>query len=261
MSPAPGKASVVVTDAELLRVLMDELPDAIYFKDLQSRFIRINRALAKWYGIKDPQEAIGKSDADYFSKDFAKITYETEQEVIRTGTPQIDVEEKCVWPDGRVTWAKSTKLPLKDASGATIGTFGLSRDCSVQLAAEKEIRRSEAMYRSLVDNLPQNFFRKDKDGKVIFANRQYCTTLGKPLKELIGKTDFDLFPSEMARKYVEDDKRVMQTGVAFETVEAHKPPGKKTIYVRVVKTPVHDQDNKVVGVQGIFWEVPSADAK
>jgi two-component system sensor histidine kinase/response regulator len=166
------------------------------------------------------------------------------------------VEEKLVWPDGRVTYTTTTRIPLRDQSGAVIGTLGIFRDIGPHLQARKEIRRAEALYRSLVDNLPQSFFRKDLEGRVTFANRQYCTIAGKTLKELIGKTDFDLFPEHLARKYREDDARVVQTGIAFDTVEAHKPHGKGIIYVRVVKTPVYDSDQRAVGVQGIFWEVP-----
>jgi PAS domain S-box-containing protein len=258
MSKTSAGGAVPLKDADLLNVLMDHESDAVYFKDTQSRFIRINRALATWYGLKDPKDAVGKSDSDFFAPEFAKITSDAEQEIMRTGVPRIDIEEKLVWPDGRITWASTTKVPLRDPAGKILGIFGLSRDISALLEAKKEIRQADALYRSLVDNLPQNFFRKDMEGKVVFANRQYCATLGKPLKELLGKTDLDLFPPELARKYREDDERVLKTGIVLDTVEAHQPPGKGTIYVRVVKSPVLDSDRRTMGIQGIFWEVPAS---
>src|SRR6185436_11110744 len=247
-----------LTEGDLLHILLEQLPDAVYFKDAESRFIRINRTLASWYGLKDPAEAVGKTDADFFSPEFAKSSIEAEQEIMKTGIPAADVEEKLVWPDGRVTYTSSTRLPLRDPAGNVVGTFGIFRDIGPHLLAKKEIRRANALYSSLVDNLPQSFFRKDLDGRVTFANRQYCAVLGKPLKELIGKNDFDLFPEHLARKYREDDARVLQTGKTLDVVEAHKPPGKDVIYVRVVKSPVFDSDQRAVGVQGIFWEVPAA---
>jgi PAS domain S-box-containing protein len=250
-SPAP------LSEGDLLHILLEQLPDAVYFKDTKSRFIRINRTLASWYGLKDPADAVGKTDADIFSAELARSSDEAEQEIMKTGVPRVDVEESLVWPDGRVIYTSTTRIPLRDASGSVIGTFGLFRDIGPHLTARKEIRRAEGLYRSLVDNLPQNFFRKDLEGRVVFANRQYCATIGKSLKELLGKTDYDLFPEKLARKYLEDDARVLQTGVALDVVEAHKPPGKGIIYVRVVKTPVYDSDQRAVGVQGIFWEVPT----
>jgi PAS domain S-box-containing protein len=242
-------------ETELFAALMDHLPDAIYFKDRESRFIRINRTLAGWLGLKDPAKAKGKSDEDFFTKEFARATRETELAIMKSGRPLLEVEEKAVWADGHVSLTLTTKLPLRDAAGKIVGTFGFSRDISGRRQAEDELRRSETLYRSLVDTLPQNFLRKDMEGRVVFANRQYCATLGRPLKELLGKTDADLFPPELARKYREDDSRVLQTGRAFEAVEAHQPPGKPTIFVRVVKTPIHDADGRTSGVQVLFWEV------
>ena len=249
-----------LTDADLIQILLEQLPDAVYFKDVEHRFIRVNRTLASWYGLKDPADAVGKKDADFFTPELARSNDEAEDEIVKTGIPRVDVEEKLVWPDGKVVWTSSTRLPLRDAAGAVIGTFGIFRDIGPHLQAKKEIRRANALYSSLVDNLPQNFFRKDLEGRVTFANRQYCATIGKPLKELIGKTDFDLFPEHLARKYREDDARVVQTGKTLDVIEAHKPPGRDVIYVRVVKSLIHDSDQRAVGVQGIFWEVPAASA-
>lgn len=247
---------VSLSDGELLHILLEQLPDAMYFKDAENRYVRINRTLANWYGLASPEEAAGKTDASFFSPEFARHSDETEQEILKTGIPRVDVEEKLVWPDGRVMTTSTSRLPLRDASGAVIGTFGVFRDLGPHLQAKKEVRRAEALYRSLVDSLPQNFFRKDLDGRVTFANRQYCKTLGRSLKELLGKNDFDFFPEHLARKYREDDARVLQTGQPLDVIEAHKPPGKGVIFVRVVKTPVYDSEQRAVGVQGIFWEVP-----
>lgn len=257
MSDSPAAAASSLSSADLLLILLEQLPDAFYFKDVQCRYVRINRTLATWYGLKDPQEAVGKTDADFFSEAFARTSDETEQEIVKSGLPRVDVEEKLVRPDGRVIYASSTRLPLRNASGEMIGTFGFFTDIGPHLQARKEVRRVESLYRSLVDNLPQNFFRKDLDGRIVFANREYCRTLGKPLKELLGKTDLDLFPEKLATKYREDDVRVLQTGHALDVVEAHKPPGKGVLFVRVVKTPVYDSEQRPVGVQGIFWEVPA----
>lgn len=249
-----------MNDVDLLQVLLEHLPDAVGFKDAQGRYVRINRTLADWYGLKDPADAAGKTDADFFPPEFAKANAETERDILRSGEPRLNVEEKLVGPDRRVHWTSTTRGPLRDASGQVVGTFAIQRDISALSQARDEVRRADTLYRALVDSLPQNFFQKDHAGRVIFANRQYCLTLGKSLKDLLGKTDFDLFPEKLARKYREDDARVMQTGVPLDVVEAHQPPGKGIIYVRVVKTPVYDAERKAVGVQGVFWEVRGSQA-
>ena len=139
-------------ERDLLHTMMDNLPHSIYFKDESSRFIRINRALARLFGIADPSQAVGKTDADFFSGEHAAQALADEQEIIRTGRPVIDKEEKETWPDGHVTWALSTKMPLHDAGGRIAGTFGVSRDITEQRRAEEAMRASEMRYRTLYDS-------------------------------------------------------------------------------------------------------------
>ena len=239
----------------LFRVLMDHLPDAIYFKDLQSRFTWINRALAEKFGLRDPAEAVGKTDFDFFTREHAQQAFEDEQSIIRTGRPLLGREEKETWPDGRETWVLTTKMPLRDPEGRIVGTFGLSRDVTARKRAEEALRDSEQLYHSLVENLPQNILRKDTQGRFIFANQRFCATLGKSLAEILGKTDYDFFPRELADKYRQDDLRVMATNEVFETVEEHQPPGKEKIYVQVIKNALHDARGRVIGVQVLFWDV------
>ena len=136
----------------LLHTLMDNLPHHIYFKDAASRFIRINQALARLFGLDDPAEAVGRTDADFFGSEHAAQALADEREIIRTGQPLIDREEKETWPDGHVTWALTTKMPLYDPEGRMAGTFGISRDTTRQRQAEEALRASELRYRTLYDS-------------------------------------------------------------------------------------------------------------
>ncbi len=115
--------------------------------------------------------------------------------------------------------------------------------------------KSEAFYHSLVESLPQNILRKDLEGTFTFANQNFCQALGKPLEAIIGKTDFDFFPADLAEKYQRDDRQVSETGQRFETTEKHQTATMEDAYVHVVKTPIYDRDGQIVGIQGIFWDV------
>ncbi len=146
--------------------------------------------------------------------------------------------------------------------GATLGNTDIVEafvnQASIALQrrrAEEALRDSEALYQSLVESLPQNVLRKDREGRFTFANTNFCKTLGKPLDEVLGRTDFDFYPKELAEKYRQDDRRVVETGKTFEAVEEHRTPDGRTMFVEVAKTPVHDSKGEVVGVQGIFWDV------
>ncbi len=129
------------------------------------------------------------------------------------------------------------------------------RDVDEQKKTEAALRDSEALYHSLVESLPLSIFRKDAEGRIIFANRRFCETLGRPLEELRGKTDADLFAAEMADKYRHDDEQVLSSGRVLEIVEEHQKPSGELIHVQVLKAPVLGADGQVRGVQGMFWDV------
>jgi phosphoserine phosphatase RsbU/P len=123
----------------LLKMLMDTLPDHIYFKDKESRFIAVNRATATLFGFQDPADVLGKTDADLFAREHAQAALHDEQEILRTGQPLVNMEEKETWPDGHETWVSTSKLPLRDPNGHIIGTFGLSRDITEKKQAEEKL--------------------------------------------------------------------------------------------------------------------------
>jgi PAS domain S-box-containing protein len=131
----------------------------------------------------------------------------------------------------------------------------LARSVDEHQRTEDRLRNSETFYQTLVDTLPQNILRKDTQGRFTFANKRFCHSIGKPLNEIIGKTDADFFPRELASKYQRDDERVMRTLENLDTTEAHVTSQAGKIFVHVLKTPLYDALGRVVGIQGIFWDV------
>jgi sigma-B regulation protein RsbU (phosphoserine phosphatase) len=136
-----GAEEASARDRHLLTTLMDHIPDSIYFKDRESRFIAVNRAMARLFGKEEPSELLGKTDLDVFCAEHAFRAMEDERRIIETGVPVVNLEEKETWPDGRVTWVSSTKMPLCDPRGRIIGTFGVSRDITLRKRAEQELGR------------------------------------------------------------------------------------------------------------------------
>jgi PAS domain S-box-containing protein len=124
----------------LLQTLMTYTPDFIYFKDRDSRFIRISKALAGMFGLSDPAQAVGKTDFDFFTHEHARQAYEDEQTVLRTGKP-LTKEERETWAERPDTWVSTTKVPLHDEAGNAVGTFGISRDITARKMAEADRER------------------------------------------------------------------------------------------------------------------------
>jgi len=130
----------------------------------------------------------------------------------------------------------------------------LQRETEVRRRAEQVLRDSQALYSSLVENLPVHVLRKDLDGKFTFANASFCRVAGRSLEEILGKTDFDLYPAELAEKYRHDDRLVAESGQLYHDVEANQGEGEMR-FVEVMKSPVHDAERHVVGTQAVFWDV------
>src|SRR4051812_28926720 len=120
---------------------------------------------------------------------------------------------------------------------------------------ERALRESEVFYHSLVESLPQSILRKDLEGRFTFCNRNFCRELNLTPEQVKGKDDYDFFPRELATKYRDDDARVIAAGEPFEAVEEHITPSGHVIYVQVTKTPLYDASGRVIGIQGIFWDV------
>jgi sigma-B regulation protein RsbU (phosphoserine phosphatase) len=120
----------------MLRQLMDHISDNIYFMDREGRIVLISQWGAKWLGYESPEQLIGKTDFDLFTEEHAAAAFADEQRIIRTGEPVIGIEEKETWPDGRVTWVSTTKMPLRDDNGNITGIFGISRDITAHKQRE-----------------------------------------------------------------------------------------------------------------------------
>jgi PAS domain S-box-containing protein len=133
----------LVHERHRLQTLMDHIPDSIYFKDREGHFVLVNTYMAHLFHLQHPQEVVGKSDFDFFTKDHAQPAFDDEQEIMRSGQPVIDKQERETWPDGRITYVSTTKLPMRDENGSVIGTVGISRDITDRVLAVEALERAK----------------------------------------------------------------------------------------------------------------------
>jgi sigma-B regulation protein RsbU (phosphoserine phosphatase) len=205
------RTAELAAERDLLQQLMDQSPDRIYFKDAQSRFVRVNKALAGFFLVNDPKKMIGKTDFDLFSKEHAQQAFDDEQRIIRTGQALVAQEEKETWPDGTVTWCSSTKAPLRDAAGNIVGTFGISRDITDRRRAEEQLNRYFVLSPDLfcIADYRGYFQRVNPAWRATFgySDRELCT---RPFIEFVHPDDRAATISEFERN------RTDQRSIQFE---------------------------------------------
>lgn len=236
------------------RSLFEHVSLGIFQTTADGRYLAANTALARIYGYDSPEElraAVqdirGQLYVDPGRRDeFIRLM--REQGTVR------HFESRVRRKDGSIIWISENAHAVYDADGNFLYYEGTVEDITEQKAAEEALRNSELLYHSLVESLPQNIFRKDREGRFTFVNQVFCQTLRRPAELILGRTDEDFFPPDRAAQYRKDDQQVMSTGQPLEKIEEHVKPDGTKLYVHVIKTPLRDASGQIIGVQGIFWD-------
>lgn len=244
-------------ERDLFQTLMDHVPDLIYFKDRQSRFVRINRALARHVGLDDPQAAVGQTDHDVFANGHAGPALADEQEIMRTGRPLVGKVEKEILRDGRESWVLTTKVPRRDTTGQIIGTFGISRDITELKLIEDELAAERNLLRSVIDALPDHIYVKDAAGRFVIGNTAVARFFGLDSpEEIVGKTDFDFFPHELAEQFRAEEERLLQGADPLVNREAAvRDSAGQEHWVLTTKVALRANHSAVSGLVGINRDV------
>ena len=235
--------------------IFDHLIEGIFQTTPEGRYLLANTALARIYGYNTPQELL-ESVTDIGRRLYVQDG--RRDEFVRLMQEQDTIsgfESQIYRKDGSIIWISENCHARRSHLGELLYYEGTVEDITQRKQTEANLRNSESLYHSLVETIPQNIFRKDTQGKFIFANQQFCKLLGVKLEEIVGKTDFDFFPPEMAEKYRRDDWHVMETGQPFTAIEEHQPPGREQFFVQTVKTPLYEASGRIIGLQGMFWDI------
>jgi len=255
-SPSRPAAPFESMDSAILGVLMDNIPDRIYFKDRESRFVRNNAAHARSLGVASPEECVGRTDFDFFSREHAERALADEQEIIRTGKPIIAKIERLTMRDGKQGWASSTKMPWYDPEGRTIGTFGLTRDVTATKDAEDRLTQERNLLRTIIDHLPSRIYVKDANSRYLLNNKAHLEMLGrKAQSEVIGHTTLDFFPGDRGRQALEDDQHVFQGTPILDQEKSDFGAEGQVHWSLVTKVPFHDLNGQLLGLVGISHDI------
>ncbi len=241
-------------ERNLLRTLIDTLPDAIYVKDTRSRFVLGNTGVARLMGATCVESLVGKRDCDFYPPELAGQYYADEQAVIESGAPLINREEPIVDSSGRRGWLLTTKAPLRDTHGQIVGVVGIGRDITERKREEEQHRLIEARLQAILDNTTAVIYLKDKQGRYLLINRQFEDLFHVTRQQVVNKTDFDLFPSKMAEAFQVNDREVLErrTPLEFEEIAPHDQEVRTYISV---KFPLCDAAGIPYAVCGISTDI------
>jgi PAS domain S-box-containing protein len=250
-------AETLSEERRLLRTLIDNMPDYIYVKDARSRFVVANRAVAELMGAKSVRELIGKTDFDYFPKELASAFFSDEQAMIRSGQALVNQEEGSVDAEGNAKWTSTSKVPWRDKLGQVIGIMGIGHDITNRKGAEEALAEERRLLRTLIDNMPDRIYVKDAKSRWVVANRALAELVGaKTPEELLGKTDFDFFPKDLAAAFFSDEQAVIQSGQALVNHEERAVAATgNTRWTSTSKVPWRDKLGQVIGIMGIGHDI------
>jgi len=250
------KEQSLLHEKTLLQSLLDNIPDAIFFKDRDSRFTKINKQMQVIYG-KSHETIVGKTDFDLFAEDHARDAYNDEQEIIRTGKPMVAKLEKETFDDGHFNWVNTTKVPLQDDQARIIGTMGISRNVTELKQAQDELSNERTMLKTIIDHALAGIFVKDATGRYLVVNKRHAMYLGaRDEADVVGKTLYDFFPHEEAKRISGADHKIMATVEGIENIVDYRIRADQSeLWLLTSKVPLYDESGKCIGLVGISLDV------
>lgn len=241
---------------EQYRLLADNTSDVIWTSDLNFNMTYVSPAVEKLYGWQlQDWDTIGPTD--YMPPASIALAQQSLARSLeawpepRPATLELEQYRK----DKTSFWVEVSARLLAGADGQPRGVIGVTRDVTERRRVAEALRVSQQLFISLLESLPQNIYSKDIQGRMVFVNQHYCEVAGKPASDIIGKTDWELHPPELAAKYLEDDRMVIETGQTIDVIEEHQPLGRDNFYVQVIKAPLFDAAGQITGTLGIFWDI------
>jgi len=244
-------------ERNMLRTLIDHVPDYIFVKDSTRRYLLSNLAHARAAGVSAPDDLIGKTASAFFPLNYG-LQHDQDDEAVLRGESILAQERQTVNDSGGRIWVSTTKVPLRDTHGNIIGIVCISRDITAHKQAEEALQQERNLLRALIDAVPANVYIKDKDSRFIAANLETALQLGvKSANDLIGKTDFEFFGAELAGKYLANEQAIIQSGQALRNIEEpsfdHRTQQENLLLTTEV--PMLDENGQVTGLVGVSLDI------
>jgi PAS domain S-box-containing protein len=244
------------TERTLLRTLIDNIPDSIFIKDTERRYITCNVAHARFAGLASPRDIVGKTVFDLHPRQIAERYDERDRILLETGKPVIAHEESITDSSGEQQWALVSKIPVFDARGQITAVVGITRDITRQKNADQALAAERNLLRTVIDNLPERIYVKDVEGRYMLDNAAHLAHLKlTDPSQVIGKTTRDFFAPEVAQAFERDDQAVIQSrNPLLDREEVSRHEG-DTVWLLTTKVPLGDGQGGIRGLVGMSRDI------
>ena len=237
-----------------LNTLVNTMPDLVWLKDENGVYLACNPRFEQFFGAPESM-IVGKTDYDFVSRDLADFFRENDRKAMEAGRPSINEELISFASDGHQEYLQTVKTPLVAPDGSLIGVLGIARDITRLKQTEEEAQRDRSALLTLLNNLPFMAWMKDTEGRFVAINSLFAEACGAAsISEVIGKTDLDVWPEELAQLYQADDRDVILTKNTKNTEEPLETDGKR-IWIETYKAPLIAPDNSVTGTVGFARDI------
>lgn len=235
--------------------VLDAMPDMIWMKDPDGVFLMCNTEFENLVGVAQ-EKLVGSTDYDFFPKGLADACLEQDADVIKNGN--LCIHEEPLWhvTRGVEIWYETIKTPVYDRDGKILGVLGVGRNIAERRSAAEEVENSKELLSNMVDAIPDMLWMKDPAGKYLLCNRQFEKLVKKSKSQIIGLTDYDLFPKEKADFYEKRDRIAIENKKTTANEEsAEYTADGYSIWVETLKTPLFGKRDELIGVLGIGRDI------
>lgn len=236
-----------------LKTLIQAIPDLVWLKDTDGIYMACNNRFEDFFGAKE-SEIVGKSDYDFIEKSLADLFRKNDKKVIESGKASVNEEQVPFAIDGHKEILHTTKVPIYDANRNIIGVLGVGRDITDLKHTQKELETKEHYQRALLDNFPFLVWLKDDNGRFLAVNKPFWNACNISSSDyIIGKTDYDIWPKELAELYSKDDKKVLNSKKPMN-VEEQVQSKEDILWMETYKSPV-TLDGNIIGSVGFSRDI------
>ena len=240
---------------EMLQLIMDNIPQCIFWKDTSSVYLGCNRNLAKIIGLDSPEDIVGKTDYDLVSnKEEADFYHASDAKVMQTDTPEYHIIKPHLPKNGKQVWLETNKVPLHDAEGFVMGVLGTFEDITERKLAEVALRETQERLQAILDNSPTVIYVTDTQNRYMLINRQFEKLFNVTQEQTAGKSIYDIWSREIADGFAKNNTQVLETGIPVQAEEVAPYSDELRAYFSV-KFPLKDANGIPYAVCGISTDI------